>query len=144
MEKWKKLLPWRDWQSMPSHSDYPDHDSLPRDLQFEDSKQRDMSHYGAEGFVNILLQGIKDIFKDIESYFDYTKFFALGVGQTKMSLLVLLYSITGRSDMAKFRLFLKGGTLIANLDVSFSKEFTPMLYVASTSFPPNFPLLTSR
>ena len=72
---------------MPSHPDYSDHDSLPRDLQFDDSKQSDMKEYKDEGIANLLLQGIKDIFDNIESNFDYTKFFSLGVGETKrMSL----------------------------------------------------------
>eukprot|EP00118_Oscarella_pearsei_P019847 m.213385 g.213385 ORF g.213385 m.213385 type:complete len:702 (+) comp39785_c0_seq1:3-2108(+) len=104
IKKWQDLLPWHKWESLTSYPDYPSHDDLPRDLQFASEKQRDMNDYKKEGVWNFLLEKFVGIFKEVESFFDYTKFFKMGVGDDKVPAV----SHNWQTDREFGRQFLQG------------------------------------
>ena len=72
---WRDQLPWHKWESMPSHADISDHAELPRDVRFMDEKYRDFYTGREEGIRNFMLNKFVGIFKDIESFHSFTKFF---------------------------------------------------------------------
>ncbi|XP_062505950.1 allene oxide synthase-lipoxygenase protein-like isoform X2 [Corticium candelabrum] len=101
-QQWRARLPWRDWESMPSHADIDEHGDLPRELQFMNEKNKDFQQGRNQGLINLMLNKFVGIFEDVESLHDFVNFFRVGVGK------VPAVADRWRSDREFGRQFLQG------------------------------------